>query len=693
MLTCRITETVLTFEWQSDLAVKGSQTYACTHHGKFTPPQLQVLADSTIAVCSRLSKSSYNTCFKGLSTILEKLNSSQWPAHNNVPGWQNIIVTIFENTIRTKKLKLQSRVSYWNSAAQIIKELSRMGVIPHAVRIPNAKSNSRTDENSSPPLGYQSEKIPLVTAIEEILPKKFLVELDLDKPDDLYLTQFKQELETSVTLVSNALNNYWEEILTTHSIGKALMDSIPALGRDQIIKANGIGADGIHVCAPSSPRGLVIPWLLTLLKHNFEKGLITAISATEFFKVSTGLGLGRVNKLFQSLKAICPRRYMKAKVANEYASRLIGLLSVVDCNAAIAVLVINNPVLTPESIGVADLYMENGDCYVQVDTEEGLVRFSVSKSRAGSRKVAYLNKISRDILAKVVECTATVRQLLKADKRPDWTRLFIYFSSRGPASRASQISNNNEDKNSLKTRLAADLTSIRGELDLSPRVLRATQGIITFLRTGSLAVTSLVLGNSIAVTESNYIPKWLVNRFANRTLRILAQKAIVVATHGHPWALAATDFTTPEQLHRFIVRILSEAIGNDPFAVVARRRLSNVNNHSTALPAKSGDLHFHINSEILAALYAYESQVATMPSEEQLKIHPETQLSHQAVCNIARLSRLAAELDIDDASESDFQISHSFCGGAWEELKVAHQIALDEIEYYNSLFVNVQLAR
>lgn len=145
------------------------------------------------------------------------------------------------------------------------------------------------------------------------------------------------------------------------------------------------------------------------------------------------------------------------------------------------------------------------------------------------------------------------------------------MNSRTPANRPNKVSNNNKDKNSLINRLAVDLNAIHTPVDLSLSVLRATVGIITFLRTGSLAVTSMILGNSIEVTESNYVPRWLVRRFGNRTLRILAQKLIVVATHGHPWAQAASDFLHSDDLHRFIVRILNEATGNDPFAVVARK--------------------------------------------------------------------------------------------------------------------------
>lgn len=693
MLTCQITDKSLIFEWPSDSAVKGTKTHTCAHYGKYTPAQLRALAESTKSVCARVSENSYNVFFKGLSVILSKLNTHQWPAHNNLPAWQNIVVTLFEKTIQNKKIKLESRVSYWNAAAKIIKELSRSGVMPLSVVIPHAKNNIRNNENPAPPLGFQSEKIPLTKAIEDVLPKKFLIEPDLDKSDDLYLTQFKQELEASISQVTNALTGYWKEMVITQNIGKALIDSLPNEGRAEILKANGIGADGVHVCSPSTPKHIAMAWLLLLLKHNYETGLINSVTAEEVFRTSAGLKMGRVNKLFQMLKKICPQQYMKAKVSNEYASRLIGLLSVVDCNAAIAILVINNPVFTSESIAEADLYMENGDCYAQIDTEQGLVRFSISKPRALNRKVAYLNKTSREILAKVVECTSATRQLLKTRKRPAWKRLFIYLSSRGPASRPSQISNNNEHKNSLKIRLAADLRSIRGKVDLSPTVLRATQGIITFLRTGSLAMTSMVLGNTIAVTESNYIPKWLVNRFANRTLRILAQKIIVVATHGHPWALAATDFTTTEQLHRFIVRILTEASGNDPFAVIARRRLSDTQNSKLTPAAKSGDLHLHIDSNILAALYSYEAKVARMPLDEQIRIDSTTGLSHQAVCNIPRLARLAAELDIDNASESDFQIANSFCGDALDELRAEHQLALDQMAHYDSLFINIQSSR
>ncbi|MDD1963741.1 hypothetical protein NPS29_00250 [Pseudomonas putida] len=688
MLTCQITEKALFFEWSSDAAVKGTITCTCAHFGGFSNNQLHVLAEATKKVCARISENSYNTVFKGLRVIIESLRNYNWPEHDDVGSWQNTVVTMFQKTIQNKRVSLDSRISYWNAGAQILKALSRMGVIPTSVVLPHAKGGDRSDEKSTPPLGHKSKKTPIATAMEGVLPKNFMIEQNLELPDDLYLSKFKLELESSVELVSKALHGYWEEMIATHEIGSALIATIPIEERKNVIHSDGIGDDGVHVCSHTNPDALA--WFLLLVKNYFDTGKISAISAEEVHRSPLGLSLGRTNALFRKAKSACPNKYINATPSNEYVSRLLGMLSIVDCNAAIAILVINNPVFTAESISAAALYMDNGDCYIQVDTENGLVRFSVSKPRAMSRKVAHLNRISREIISKIVECTKNIRILLKQQKRPSWKRLFLYAASRGPATQPGKISNNKEDKNSLKTRIAVDLTSFKGKIDLSPRVLRATQGIITFLRTGSLAVASIVLGNTIAVTESNYIPKWLVRRFGNRTLRILAQKMIVVSTHGRPWALAASDFTTMEHLHLFIVRILNEATGNDPFAIVARRRLSGGNETIVTQNTKSGSLHLHISDELLAALYAFEAKVLTLPEDEQLAINPSTNLSHRAICNIAQVSRLSAELDIDGANEADIQIASNFCGESLEELRMAHKMALDQVKKYDSLFINIR---
>lgn len=688
MLTCTITDTALIFEWPSDTAVKGTATHTYDRNRKFTLTQTQVLVDATISVCSRLSKNSYRSVLAGLRVILEKLTTNCWPAHDNVDDWQHIIITLFEKTIQTKGAKLESRLMYWASTGQILKELARMGVLPRTVNIPNAKNNVRSGEHPSAPIGYKGEQVPPTTEVEGILPKSFLIERDLHKPDDLYLTQFKQELETSISHVAGALKGYWEEMLDTQELGKRLTSSTSAkLCADKIIK-NTIDADWTHACADSKPDALEC--FLILVKHSYETGKIRAISAEEVFRLSTGLAESRIKSLFRMARDICPKKYIQTKFSFEFVGRLIGLLSVIDCNAAIAILIINNPVLTAQSISTAKLYMENGDCYMQVDSEDGLARFSVSKPRSMSRKVAHLNKTSCEVLSKIVECTASTRKLLQKERRSNWASLFIYVSPQGPASNPTEIKNNSRTKNSLKNRLATDLSSIRGNLDLSPSALRATQGIITFLRTGSLVVTSMVLGNSVAVTKSNYIPHWLVNRFGNRTLRILAQKMIVIATHNQPWALAASDFLTTEDLHLFIVRILSEATGNDPFSIIARRRLETGDEATSQKAFKNGDLHLHIDGEVLAALYAYESKVATFSEHEQLRTHPETNLSHQAVCNIARIFRLTAELDVDTASEAEFQVANNFFDESWDKMKAAHEQALSRVEYYNSLFINIR---
>ncbi|WP_447741691.1 hypothetical protein [Pseudomonas laurentiana] len=686
MLTCNITDTHMIFEWPDEAAVKGTQTFTCSRGNDHTLAQTRLLAQCVKNVCNRLSPNSYNTIFKGLQVIISTFTTRLWPAHNDSEAWQNIVIMIYERALQ-KKQKLETKITYWGGAEKILKGLCRMGVIAPTVVIPNTKQRTKSSEKATPPIGYGTKKIKTAEMAEDILPKKFMIERDLDKPDDLYLSQFRGEIEGNLEIVSNALKGYWEEMIATHTIGKSLIESIPKEERERVLQNNGIDENGLHVCAPSNPDAL--PWLLTLVQHRFESGQIKAVSVEELKRVSFGVSSNRIYQLFREAQSICPTRYMNAKVAGEYMSRLMGLLSLVDCNAATALLVINNPVFTADGISSADLYMENGDCYVQVDSEKGHVRLSISKPRAQARKVAHLNKLSRNILADIIRCTSNLRLLLKNNKNRNWRRLFLYMNARTPASRPSKVSNNNKSKNSLINRLAVDLVAIKKPVDLSLSVLRATVGILTFLRTGNLAVTSMVLGNSIAVTESNYVPRWLVRRFANRTLRILAQKLIVVATHGHPWALAASDFLTPDDLHRFIVRILNEATGNDPFAVVARRRLSEVAGEAAVKRGATGEFHFHVHPDILAALYSYEKKVAIMPLEEQIRTHSGTGLSHQSICSIARLSRLTAEIDLDNASEDEVQIAFSFGGDALDELKTAHEQALTEVSYYDSLFINV----
>jgi len=637
----------------------------------------------------RVSANTYNIFFKGLTVVSSNWPVGDWPISSDADGWQNIVVTMYEKTLQAHG-RLETKIAYWSAAEKLIKELCRMGVISPTIAIPNTRSNTRSGERTTAPLGYNTEKIKIAETPDDILPKKFMIERDLDKPDDLYLSQFRDELESNTKIVSNALKGYWTEMLETHKIGINLINSLPSEERKLVLQNNGYDQNGEHVCSRNNPNALA--WFLTLVKHRFDSGSISAISVRELKRASFGVSGVRLNELFHAAKDICPTRYINATFCNEYATRLIGLLSMVDCNAAIALLIINNPNFTPEGIAFADLFMENGETYVQVDSEQGLVRFSISKPRAHERKATHLNKISRDILSSLLDCTSSIRCLLKKKNNRNWRRLFLYLNPRGMANRPNKIGNNKIHKNSLKQRLAVDLDAIKKNLSLAPRVLRATQGIITFLKTGSLSVTAMVLGNSISVTQSNYVPRWLVRRFGNRTLRILSQKIIVVATHGHPWSLAASDFLTPDDLHRFIVRILEEATGNDPFSVIARKKLSGSVKTTTKNLIKD-ELHFNIHPDILAALYSYETKVTCMALTEQVRIHPDTNLSHQAVCSIAKISRLAAEIDVDTASEADLKIALSFAGDALDELKAAHHQALKEVPYYDALFINVQPPR
>ncbi|KAB0483808.1 hypothetical protein [Pseudomonas reinekei] len=642
-----------------------------------------------------MSESSYGNILEALRVMLHNKKLKVWPKHDEASAWQNLIITHFETVLHMTDVTYETRITYWECISRFYKELKQIGVIPTRVTLPSTRLSNTTLKNESkiPPFKFQSKAIASATTIGEILPKKFLIERDLSQADDVYLSNFKSGLEKTCNEISTALTNYWDEMLEAHTIGRDIIAKIPVVELEDSIASRNYCNAGKHVCDIHNP--LAFNWFLAVCKHHIDTGLIKEINGNQIRKTDFGRSLKskRIRALYKQAKEICPQNYIKASSANEYLNRLMGYLSIVDCHAASAILVMNNPVFTPEGISLADLYMKNNDSYLLVDTELDRVRFSISKPRAQSRKHSYLNQTSRRIIATVIEATGKLREQLKLSGRPDWRRLFIYISAKSINTSPNNKSLSNP-KNSLLERISRDIDVQSGKLKFSLGTIRASQGILAFLRSGSLALTSMILGNTPAVVETNYIPAWLVKRFANRTLRILQQKILVVANEGTPWMLDASDFESESDLHEFIYKILNEAAGIDPFSRIAKKRLSKYQKDATQgetyqRPTQPGDLNLGVSSHTLAALYAYEQKALTLSPNKQYIINPVTGLSPRSLASVAELFRRAAEIDIDSATEVDFRIASRFVGDSFYELKEAHKEAISLMPKYLSCFVEI----
>ncbi|MEB0008543.1 hypothetical protein QN412_23815 [Pseudomonas sp. RTB3] len=690
MLSCQITIEKLIFSWPSELTRKGNVTRSLPRPKNITLQHVKMVVKSLTSICQRQSDRSYGGFITATGALFSISDDKSWPNSQDVQAWQDLVIEIFKKILNLRSVNYETRLSYWASISKIYKELKAIGVLPEKVRFPSTArlSGTQSPHEETPPLGYKQTPIQPASAAAELLPKCFLIERNLDLSDDMYLSNFRDELQGSCDKLSDALIGYWDDMLETHALGKKLIEEIPKDELMSVIQAGTFIVSGRHVCHPSNP--LAINWFLAIIQYYLEEEFIVATTSTVLRTCSFGKSLKQrwLRNLRLKAKSLCPRKYLNATATHEYLNRLIGHLSTQDCQAAAALLVMNNPVFTPEGICLANLYQKNNDSYLVVDTEQDRVKFSISKPRAYSRKHAYLNTISRKIILNVLEATSKLRHHLKAIGRSDWKRLFIYVSGQG----VNTCPNNNSlsgNKNSLQERLDSPLGRMSDPHWLSLKTIRATQGILTFLRTGSLVVTALVLGNSPAVVESNYVPGWLSRRFANRTLRILQQKLVVVAVARSPWLLAASDFESHDDLHIFICRILNEATGSDPFSKVARQRLAQYSTveDSTESPA-NGNLVFQISPEEIAAVYAYADCCSKLPLHEQIRIRPETGQSPRTLADVAELLRRCAAIDLEASTEMDILIASRFVGDSFGEIKKAHERATVLAPKYSTLFMN-----
>ena len=644
---------------------------------------------SLTSICQRQSTRSYGCFITATGALFSISDDNPWPESHDLPAWQDLVIETFKKSLNRESISFESRLYSWNLISRIYKELKSIGVLPEKVRFPSTDrlSGTLSTREETPPLGCNPVPIQPASAVVDLLPKCFLIERNLDLSDDVYLSNFRDELQGNCDKLSDALIDYWNDMLETHALGEEIIGKIPKDELKSVIQAGTFIVSGKHVCHPSNP--LAINWFLAIIQYYLEEEFVVATVSAALRTCPFGKTLKQrwLRDLRKKAKSLCSKKYLNATATHEHLNRLIGHLSIHDCQAAAALLTMNNPVFTPDGICLANLYQKNNDSYLLVDTELDRVKFSISKPRAYSRKQTYLNTISRKIILNVLEATSKLRHHLKAKGRSDWKRLFIYVSAQG----VNTTPNNNSlsgGKGSLQARLNSPLGKMSDPHWLSLKAIRATQGILTFLRTGSLIVTALVLGNSPAVVESNYIPKFLSKRFSNRTLRILQQKLIVVAVAKSPWILAASDFENHDDLHNFIYRILDEATGSDPFTKLARQRLAQyaADKDQSEPPAK-GNLVFQISDEELAAVYAYADCCSKLPLDEQFKIHSETGQSPRTLADVAELLRRCAAIDIEASTEMDILIASRFVGDSFSEIKHAHERATVLAPEYSARFM------
>ncbi|MEB0123825.1 hypothetical protein QN391_24540 [Pseudomonas sp. CCI1.2] len=683
MITYEFTdEGALVFSTPNARSKKGFIELAMPFPEHLEQDDLLPLCDGMVAHCQGKADPTGQSYLLSLKRTLLYVGSESKaiPAPKS-SDWFKFIVEhyIYHFSDTTTKEQHETKRGTWRMIAGFYRRLKHRNVIPKNIEIPKASLKRNGRHQPTPPLGYESTDINTITSESEPWPKSYLVDKTIGLSNEDFFDTIRQRLTTTTDAVFAGCIDYWYKMRSVHKYGQSLINQISEKDLKEVLSKNRFYNDGIHLADPKQPLGL--SWFLAVINYYFTQTNMTKISYDDMMDipflrpiVNNHNILKRMNaKIKNVTKDSCEIKLD----TNEALHRLLGFLSSRDCAAACVIIIKENPQFTSMSLQHADLLMPNGVPYIFSDAEHNKCLFGISKPRASARKVSLLPRLSVEIFNDVLECTAKAREKLRSHHR-NYRKLFITATQQWIGNPGNIINNvSGRVQLSLYDAINSHFKYVnleRKTFTLSS--VRATQGILEFLRTGSLHAVAQKLGNTVSTVELSYVPEWLLHRWAIRLIRVFHQKLVVISTEGEPWQLAASDFLTEDQLLAFIAKIVTQATGRDALSDMIRSRLGHhvIGEIEIFQPLAIRNLYINLSAKSLGALYAYADNYESMGNAEKCLVDPNTGLSADSMYLLAGLIKTAASYNGDD--HLSWIIRTNIQGDSLAELRNTHETAL-----------------
>lgn len=686
----------LIFEWDDSETASKTRRSTARLPSKVTKEAAFAIADAVARRVTRVSRltGAYYGALRNIFSFISTSKESSFPPSN----WGQFLLDHFTAHLETSKRTYEVTIATWHPIREIYEELIRSGLAPKDTKIPSATIKGLRIDDAIRPLGVRETNVEPPHCLAELLPKSCLLSVGLELPDDAYLLQLKTKLEHAAQTGRSCCLQYWETMLGCQATGKKLMSQISNEEIDNMLKGEVFFVNGQHVTEPATEGG--ISWFLATLRHylknteGLEKLSFNQLAKIPFFKHCFNKQK-RLKKRYRTaiLNAAGKNRGPNIHI-HETISRLLGLLSPRDCSVACAILIAENPSFTPRSLATSCLYNQNGKLYIRAKEQLSRLVFSVSKPRARKRKVSALPPLSEMIVNDVVRSTNDIREKLKHQKNGLWRRLFLPSTNRKfGATNFSRIGLGVTNGTTFYDIYSLQLNEAgitRSTFTL--RSIRATQGIICFLEHGSLSRVANLLNNGLAVVRSNYIPSWLIIRWANRLLRVMQQKLIIVATKGTPWQLEASDFTSDELLVVFVNKMITELKHGDALSEVIRKRFASEIEAQVDFiePFAASELIINLNPESLGMLYAYSDFVGALNDAQLSKIENliDPIIPVKSLSALSRLVAEAADSIETSLNSAEHAVLDKIAGDSVAELVNIHQQAQIKKIYYTEMLAN-----
>lgn len=588
-----------------------------------------------------------------------------WPSHSQ--NWTLFVLHFFQwyftNTESTTRTDIRSKV--WGSNfVPWLSCLKDAEIIPLDVVIPRALTKKLASlEGGEQYLLGQGRRLITDPAVSV---QKLLVDVSFGMMDSDYLDTIEERCRHLVGVIKGVCLQHWRGAMRDAETGRKLAAQVSddmiehalAEGRYEEWLETGRRHMFVKYASPTHPQG--IAWALAWVRHSLKRGNTRDCVSTATMRQSPFFN----NQVFSGVKTnftvlngltILTSEQWENFLGPARFYRFAGLLSGLDASAACALLTIEHPQFTPESLQNAMLLNVRGKPRLLMTDNDERVILMIDKPRAGKLKSAALSELAQEIIQDIIRATSPIREVLKraGDKR--WRYLFLGALNDHSASRVGILSVLNVRtallNGSFKMVSLPRLYPLLTQNNLQPgtldyRRLRNTLGILKWFETGSILEMSRTLGNTRQVALKNYLPTALLHAWNTRIIRRFQNTLIVLAAYEEPYLLEVTDFSNLADLQHFIAQLILDYPANtSPLADEVQRHLRGVSPSPSATSSFApGFLNVRLSPKSLAYLYAFRDlALKTLTTEQQDKVDALSGLSPRQFIDMAKLLTHAAE--------------------------------------------------
>lgn len=606
-------------------------------------------------------------------------------------GWQDLVMHAFEFCLTGAGYKRSfiTRVRSWNHGVAVILRMLRdvEDVIPLAVEIPSIPEALATSDELVQHDRLIGDRPPSVVQRDIT---KLLISISLARSDAEYLDEVRDQLSYRRRILHECLLEWWQQVHAHYQYGQRL------IGQTNWKKLRRMLDFNEHRKGHGGRRGRTGNPHVANGRTEESLGNLLAILTYEHGSLLKKDVLASTKRL-PDLKTI--KFPSTAPAAAPIASKtmrlnwMLGNLSQMDIAVCMALLTMHTPKWTSQALASAKLVDKNGKPYLEFEGRDKF--FRLDKPRANKMKEGHLDDTAYDILRSLISMTSAHRLALQKQKAA-WSNNLFISATKGILSppnplviykllsgeRGRQVVEQARDLYTCMPRLAAAGIT-RGTVTL--RKIRATEGVLEWFRTGSVAAMATKLGNSSRVVLEHYLPQPLLVKWNTRIVRRFQNLWLIVAAGGgnDNLLLEISDFQTLSQLHTFIADMLSHhPNGSSPLSDSLHAAFGRLAERTPLISDPRRSLAVSVSEQSLAAIYLYQESAieSGAPPDVLDRRDSANGLSPRQFIALAELLRS----ELPKSREPAMRVAHVAALRAVENLR--HSVK------WNDLFVTVDRA-